>query len=61
MKSTGSYAKFISDLKNSIINSRYQAARLVNKEQLVLYFKIGEMLSKKIEVERWGRPVANRR
>jgi len=34
--------------------SRYAAARLANKEQLLLYFKIGEILSERIAAEKWG-------
>jgi hypothetical protein len=42
------YVEFISDLKKNIVQSRYIAARLANKEQLMLYFKTGRMLSEKI-------------
>jgi hypothetical protein len=33
------YVEFISDLKKNIVRSRYVAARLANKEQVMLYFK----------------------
>ena len=33
------YIQFIADLKRNITQSRYIAARLANKEQLLLYFK----------------------
>lgn len=51
------YVRFIADLKRSIIQSRYVAARLANKEQLLLYFKTGMMLSEKIAAEKWGAKV----
>ncbi|MEO8771066.1 MAG: DUF1016 N-terminal domain-containing protein [Ferruginibacter sp.] len=48
------YPEFIHLLKQEIINSRYQAARLANREQLMLYFKTGKMLSEKVKVPKWG-------
>jgi predicted nuclease of restriction endonuclease-like (RecB) superfamily len=54
------YVEFISDLKKNIVQSRYVAARLANREQLLLYFKTGEMLAKKIEAEEWGAKVMER-
>lgn len=51
------YIEFIADLKRNIIQSRYIAARLANKEQLMLYFQTGKMLSEKIESEKWGSNV----
>lgn len=51
------YVQFIKELKQSIIQSRYQAARLANKENLLLYFKTGKMLSEKIKAEKWGSKV----
>jgi len=57
MSNTKTYIQFIKDLKQSIIQSRYQAASLANREQLKLYFKTGEMISKKIKAEKWGAKV----
>jgi predicted nuclease of restriction endonuclease-like (RecB) superfamily len=51
------YVDFIADLKKRIVQSRYLAANLVNKEQLVLYFKTGKMLSEKIIAEKWGTKI----
>jgi predicted nuclease of restriction endonuclease-like (RecB) superfamily len=51
------YIEFIADLKKNIIQSRYIAARLANKEQLMLYFQTGKMLSEKIDSEKWGASV----
>jgi hypothetical protein len=57
MKTTKKYLQFITDLKQSIIQSRYQAARLANKEQLYLYLITGQMLAQKIDAEKWGAKV----
>ena len=54
------YVEFVADLKQRIIQSRYVAARLANKEQLLLYFKTGEVLAKKIAGEKWGAKVLDR-
>jgi DUF1016 N-terminal domain len=51
------YVEFISDLKKNIVQSRYVAARLVNKEQLLLYFKTGRMLAEKIAAVEWGAKI----
>jgi len=51
------YVEFIADLKKNIVQSRYTAAKLANKEQLLLYFKTGKMLSEKIAAENWGAKV----
>jgi hypothetical protein len=51
------YIDFIADLKRNIIQSRYIAARLANKEQLMLYFQTGKMLAEKIASEEWGANV----
>ena len=49
--------RFIQHLKQQILRSRYQAAKLVNQELLRLYFTIGETLHLKIEKEKWGAKV----
>lgn len=46
--------QFITDLKKSIVQSRYHAARLANREQLLLYYRTGKMLSEKVAKEKWG-------
>jgi predicted nuclease of restriction endonuclease-like (RecB) superfamily len=51
------YIQFIADLKRNIVQSRYAAMRLANKEQLMLYFKTGKMLSEKIAREKWGAKI----
>jgi predicted nuclease of restriction endonuclease-like (RecB) superfamily len=49
--------RLITDLKQNIIQSRYAAARLANKEQLLLYFGIGKILSERIAAEKWGAKI----
>ena len=51
------YIQFIADLKKNIVQSRYIAMRLANKEQLLLYFKTGKALSEKIASQKWGTKV----
>jgi len=51
------YIRLITDLKQSILQSRYVDARLANKEQLLLYYKTGKILSEKIAAERWGAKI----
>ena len=52
-----SYLQFVQDLRQNIIQSRYIAARLANREQLLLYVRVGKMLSEKIAAEKWGTNV----
>ncbi len=54
---TTQYIEFLADLKLNIIQSRYAAARLANKEQLLLFFKTGKMLSEKIASGKLGAKV----
>jgi predicted nuclease of restriction endonuclease-like (RecB) superfamily len=51
------YVKFIQSIKKQIVQSRYAAARLANREQLMLYFKTGLMISEKIKAQKWGAKV----
>jgi predicted nuclease of restriction endonuclease-like (RecB) superfamily len=57
MKTDKNYVEFIHNLKKQIIKSRYAAARLANREQLLLYFKTGLMISEKIKAQKWGAKV----
>ncbi len=47
----------ILELKEAILKSRYQAARLVNKELIILYFGIGRKISETATKEAWGSKV----
>lgn len=60
MKPDKKYIELIRSLKNEIINSRYQAARFANREQLSLYYKTGGMLSEKVKAQKWGTKVLER-
>lgn len=55
-----SYTEFVKQLKKEILQSRYQAARLVNKEILLLYYITGKAISEKIQKENWGNSVIER-
>lgn len=57
MKTDKEYVQFIADLKKNIIQSKYVAARLANREQLLLYINTGKMLSEKIAIQKWGANV----
>ena len=57
MKIDKSYIEFIQSIKKQIVQSRYAAARLANREQLMLYFKTGLMISEKIKAQKWGAKV----
>lgn len=41
-------------IKSAILASRYNAARLANREQLTLYFNIGEYISLRSRTAKWG-------
>ncbi len=47
----------ILELKEAILQSRYQAARLVNKEMVALFFNIGKKISENARVNAWGSKV----
>lgn len=51
------YTGFVSEIKQRIIQSRYQAARLANRELLMLYLHVGKRISEKIEAGKWGAKV----
>ena len=55
MKIDKNYIEFIQSIKKQIVLSRYAAARLANREQLLLYFKTGKMISDKIKAQKWGQ------
>jgi hypothetical protein len=42
-------------IKDAIVRSRYQAAKLVNKELLGLYFAVGKYVSENSRIGVWGR------
>ena len=57
MELSKSHLNNIKALKSAILQSRYRAAALVNKELLTLYFAVGKFISRKIEEEKWGAKI----
>jgi len=57
MEANQHYTQLLQDLKSRISQSRYIAARLVNREQLMLYYYIGKLLNDKITEHSWGDKV----
>jgi predicted nuclease of restriction endonuclease-like (RecB) superfamily len=53
-KTTYDYAEAIRAIKQAILKSRYNAAVLVNREMLMLYFGIGEYISNNSRAGTWG-------
>ena len=54
---TQGYQSFIEDIKTRILSSRYQAARAVNKELILLYHHIGTQILEKQKAQGWGAKV----
>ena len=54
MKNQNDYIHFIAEIKQNILQSRYKAASLANKEMLLLYYQTGSGLSEKIKKANWG-------
>ena len=50
---------FIKELKSTILAGRYKAAKLANRELLILYLKVGGLLSHRAAEEAWGSKVLN--
>jgi predicted nuclease of restriction endonuclease-like (RecB) superfamily len=51
------YGELLSEISKQILQSRYRAARLVNRELLLLYSAVGKRLSEKIAAQKWGAKV----
>jgi predicted nuclease of restriction endonuclease-like (RecB) superfamily len=47
-------------IKDAIVRSRYQAAKLVNKELLGLYYAVGRYVSENSRVGAWGKGAISR-
>jgi len=54
---TKDYLKFIDEVKQSILQSRYRAASLANRELVLLYYITGYRLATKIQEANWGDKV----
>jgi predicted nuclease of restriction endonuclease-like (RecB) superfamily len=48
------YQEAVSKIKSAILQSRYQAAQLANREQLLLYYSIGRYVSFNTRTGKWG-------
>ena len=48
------YSEAIKAIKQAILKSRYKAAMLANREMLMLYFGVGEYISKNSREGSWG-------
>jgi predicted nuclease of restriction endonuclease-like (RecB) superfamily len=57
MQANKEYIDLLHDIKLRIAQSRYAAARLVNQEQLKLYYGVGKLLDEKITHHKWGEKV----
>lgn len=57
---TKEYATLIEDLKQKVATSRYQAARSVNKELILLYYHIGTQILKSQQKYGWGAKIIGR-
>ncbi|MGN6353261.1 MAG: PDDEXK nuclease domain-containing protein [Parafilimonas sp.] len=57
MTENKTYLQFVQEVKQQILRSRYQAAKLVNKELLLLYYSIGKMIFEKVQKEKWGHAI----
>ncbi len=54
---TQDYQSFIEGIKSRILSSRYQAARAINKELILLYHHIGTQILEKQKAQGWGAKV----
>jgi len=52
--SLDNYIHTLKHIKAEILRSRYYIARVANKEMLLLYFKVGNVISVKVAKEKWG-------
>ena len=48
---------FVQELKERISKAQYEALKVVNKEQIQLYWDIGKMIVEKQESLGWGKSV----
>ncbi|MCF6270119.1 MAG: PDDEXK nuclease domain-containing protein [Melioribacteraceae bacterium] len=48
------YIQTVKYLKEEILKSRYYIAKVANRELLLLYFKVGFIISERVSKEKWG-------
>ncbi|MBP5339925.1 MAG: hypothetical protein J6Z14_11610 [Prevotella sp.] len=51
---TSDYLQAVKSIKDAILQSRYRAARLVNKEMLALYYWVGNYVSVHSRIDAWN-------
>jgi hypothetical protein len=51
------YAQFLVEIKERIHKSRYEAAKMVNREIIQLYWDIGRSIVEKQQTLGWGKSV----
>ena len=51
------YPGLLSAIKERVRSAQYEALKAVNKELVGLYWDIGQMIVKRLEVEGWGKAV----
>lgn len=54
-----SYLEFLEDIKGKVSSNRYQAARAVNKELILLYHYVGAQILQKQEEQGWGAKITD--
>ncbi|MCC8372444.1 MAG: DUF1016 N-terminal domain-containing protein [Rickettsia endosymbiont of Pseudomimeciton antennatum] len=54
------YKEFLEQLKTRVATSRYQAARSVNKELIILYHHIGSEILARQEQHAWGAKIIDK-
>jgi len=54
------YIKFISELKQDIQGARTQTILVVNRQLLLLYWRIGNRILKQQRIEGWGTKVIDK-
>lgn len=54
MKTEKNYLHTVKILKEEILRSRYTIAKMANRELLLLYYRVGYIISEKIKTEKWG-------
>lgn len=51
------YQQFLALVKHKIVQTKYQVSKRINKEQIALYWQIGELIVQKQEELGWGKSV----
>src|SRR6056297_383594 len=54
------YRQFLDEIKSKINSSRISAAKKISHEQILLYMKIGELITKNQEKNDWGKSVVEK-